>query len=444
MTAQGPMQLQQIQTPSGPQLIAIPQNQSLSFPANSVLVQGPAANTLQLQQNSANALQLRQSPSAIIQSNSFPQSSLPNQIPLQNQIFTANASAPTTVGLKREDKSNSMENAVCVPVSNEQKKIVIDNKINSKKNVNAVNSSNNNFNNGSSSNSTSCNTNSNLNSNSVVSNMSNNNPIKKNNKSGKNKVEEDAANRNLNKNFGKADNLISTQVSVPTTTAQKNITSSLRQIRPGALANRNKQNQSTEAKEKTEEVNSKSLSNLTRIIDSVASNTEHLISPPSKIDNLTATINSVAENIKSPTPDDIMSKLSLNDVFMTGNKTLNLNKRPNLTIVQKQNKIVQPEIEEPNMAINRLMLSPNSNSVVDFENISENYDSLELSGITSAGVQTLETQGFIIEQNTSSNQGIFHGQQDDSKKGKKKPCAKKKGKKEENRVDLWDLMKSAG
>lgn len=42
MTAQGPMQvqLQQIQTPTGPQIIAIPTNQGLSFPTNSVLVQG--------------------------------------------------------------------------------------------------------------------------------------------------------------------------------------------------------------------------------------------------------------------------------------------------------------------------------------------------------------------------------------------------------------------
>lgn len=129
MTAQGPMQLQQIQTPSGPQLIAIPQNQSLSFPTNSVLVQGPTANTLQLQQNSGNTLQLRQSPS-IIQSNSFPQTSLSGQIPLQNQLFQGNATTTATVSLKRDEKSN-VDNAICVTGSTEQKKMVIDNKISS-------------------------------------------------------------------------------------------------------------------------------------------------------------------------------------------------------------------------------------------------------------------------------------------------------------------------
>ncbi|KAK6621803.1 hypothetical protein RUM44_001610 [Polyplax serrata] len=361
MTAQGPMQLQQIQTPSGPQLIAIPQNQSLSFPTNSVLVQGPTANTLQLQQNSGNTLQLRQSPS-IIQSNSFPQTSLSGQIPLQNQLFQGNATTTATVSLKRDEKSN-VDNAICVTGSTEQKKMVIDNKI---------------------------------------------------------------------------------SISVPTTAAQKNITASLRQVRTGALANRNKQSQ--DAKDKPEESNSKSMSNLTRIIDSVASNTEHMISPPPKMDNLTATINSVAENIKSPTPDDIMSKLSLTDVFMTGNKSLNLNKRPNLTIVQKQTKGIPGEVEDSNMAINRLIMSPNANSAVDFDSISsENYDSLELREISSAtGAQTLEPQGFVVEQNTSSNQGVFQAQEDGKAKAKKKPCAKKKGKKEENKVDLWDLMKSAG
>lgn len=440
MTAQGPMQLQQIQTPSGPQLIAIPQNQSLSFPTNSVLVQSPTTNALQLQQNSGN-LQLRQSPSAIIQPSSFPS----NQISLQNPIFQAGSASTAAAGLKRDDLTNPLENAVCLTGSNEQKKIVIDNKITTKKNVNTVScsSNSNNFNNGGNSNN--CNT-ATIYSNSLIGslgNNSNNNLNKKNTKSGK-KVDEESLNRSGNRNFiGKTESVVSPPISLSTSTAPKNITSSLRQIRPGALANRKQQNQNTELKEKPEDSNSKSMSNLTRIIDSVASNTEHLMSPPPKIDNLTATINSVAENIKSPTPDDIMSNLTLNDVFMAGNKALTLNKRPNLTIVQKLNKVTTPEIEESSMNINRLIMSPSSNSAVDFENISENYDALELSGITtSSGAQTSESPGFIIDQNTSSSQGVFQG--DDTKKGKKKGCSKKKGKKEENKVDLWDLMKSAG
>lgn len=435
MTAQGPMQLQQIQTPSGPQFIAIPQNQTLSFPTNSVLVQSPTTNTIQVQQNTAstlqlqqsttNTLQLQQNASAIIQPGSFTQNSLPisqNQISLPNQILQANAAVIGNPNLnKREEKNIITDNSGCLTGANEQKKIVIDNKINNKKNIITVGNNNNN----------------NLN-------------MKKNSKSGKLKNDDDVINKNVNKNFSKVDNLISNPVSVPssttTQTTQKNITSSLRQIRPGAFANRNKQNQNqnTDAKEKSEDANTKSLNNLTRIIDSVASNTEHLISPPPKVDNLTATINSVAENIKSPTPDEIMSNLSLRDVFIPGNKTLTLDKRPNLTIVQKQNKIVQPESDEPNLTINRLILSPNSAASMDFSNISEGYDALELGTVmASAGVQTNENQSFVVEQGNSSSQGMFQNQED-TKKGKKKANNKKKGKKEENRVDLWDLMKSAG
>ena len=473
MTAQGPMQLQQIQTPSGPQLIAIPQNQSLSFPPNSVLVQGPTPNTLQLPQSSGNTLQLRQSPSAIIQSNTFPQTSLPNQMSLQSQIFPANnASATSGPGMKRDEKGTPLvDGSVCVPGLNEQKKIVIDNKqINSKKNVNIVqsnnnsntnNTNNNSFNKGNViSNSSNCNTNNTLiNSNTVVNTLIGKESVNRNAKSERtNNVEENVLiNRTIvTKNFGKADNLCSTPVSVQSTpTTQKNITSSLRQIRTGSLANRNKQmNQSTETKEKSEE--SKSLCNLTRIIDSVASNTEHLISPPPpKSDNNlpTSAANSGADDIikSPPSSDDIISKLSLNDVFMTGNKSLNLNKRPNLTIVQKHSKVIQSDVEETNIGINRLIMSPSSNNNnnnnnsgsnlnVDFENLTENYDTLEMKGMTaSAGVQT---QGFVSEHNASSNQNF--PTQEETKKGKKKSSSKKKGKKEENRVDLWDLMKSAG
>ncbi|KAL0277375.1 UNVERIFIED_CONTAM: hypothetical protein PYX00_004690 [Menopon gallinae] len=139
-----------------------------------------------------------------------------------------------------------------------------------------------------------------------------------------------------------------------------------------------------------------------------------------------------------------MSNLSFSDVFISGNKTLTLNKRPNLTIVQKQNKAVPPDSEEPNLTINRLVLSPNSHSGVDFGNITESYDALELGGVmTSAGVQTNDNQNFLVEQNSSSNMSGF-ASQDEGKKGKKKTNTKKKGKKEENKVDLWDLMKSAG
>lgn len=131
--------------------------------------------------------------------------------------------------------------------------------------------------------------------------------------------------------------------------SQKNVTSTLRQIRPSAFARK-------------------------QSADSAKDGGKSIINEdkgPPVIDNLTATINSVAENVKSPTRDDATGHAPLGDV-LSGTQNLNLNKRPNLTIFQKNKPSV---VAEP---------------------------------------------------------------------VKKPSPAKKKNKKDENKMDLWELMKSAG
>lgn len=143
-------------------------------------------------------------------------------------------------------------------------------------------------------------------------------------------------------------------LNVPAQT-QKNVTSTLRQVRPTAFA-RKQPNESKDVAKNEEASQSKG---------------------PPLIDNLTATINSVAENVKSPARDDAHP---LGDV-LSGTQNLNLNKRPNLTIFQKNK------------------------------------------------------PGAVSSSSSSSSS---------SEPVKKTTPTKKKNKKDENKMDLWELMKSAG